>query len=205
MNYLELKNEIDNYLNENVSQAKIAKALDTTVQNLNKKIKNINTEVTLSDIYKIENYFKISILNASDCVTLEHIHINPSCGSGTVVIDEPAITPIKLGRKLLETILRVSNINNLKTFTAIGDSMEDTINDHDLLLVDTGRLDFNNGGVFLLQRDNDWFVKRLRLKLNGELEVISDNKKYGIEIFKPDDNVEIKIKGRVIKNLSKGL
>lgn len=205
MNYSELKSKIDNYLNTNVSQAKIAKALDTTVQNLNKKIKNTNTEVTLSDIYKVENYFKISILNNSDCVTLEHIHINPSCGTGTVIIDEPEITPIKLGRKLLETILRVSNINNLKTFTAVGDSMEDTINDHDLLLVDTGRLDFNNGGIFLLQRNNDWFVKRLRLKLNGDLEVISDNKKYGVETFKPNDDVEIKIKGRVIKNLSKGL
>lgn len=157
------------------------------------------------EIIKLDEKFKDSEKENEDCITIEHIHINPSCGNGTIVIDEPNITPIKLGKKLLESVLRVTDISNLKTFTASGDSMEDTIDDGNLLLVDLGRTDFNNGGVFVISKNNDWFVKRLRLKVNGELEVISDNHKYATEIFKPDDNVEIKVQGRVIKNLSKGL
>ena len=74
-----------------------------------------------------------------------------------------------------------------------------------MLLVDTGRTDFNNGGIFLLTINNDWFVKRLRKRLSGELDVISDNKVYPVETFKTDDNIEIVIKGKVIKNLSRGL
>lgn len=205
MNYLELKQKIDNYLNKDIKLAEIARALETSAQNFNKKYKNTNTQVTLEDIQKIEDFFSIPIINSSDCITVEHIHIKPSCGSGTAVIDEPDITPIKLGKKLLESVLRVSNINNLKTFTASGDSMEDTIDDGNLLLVDLGRTDYINGGIFIISRGEDWFVKRLRLKLNGELEVISDNSKYAVETFKPGDGVEIKIRGRVIKNLSKGL
>lgn len=48
-------------------------------------------------------------------------------------------------------------------------------------------------------------VKRLRKRLSGELDVISDNLKYPVETFKPDADIEIIVKGRVVKNLSRGL
>jgi phage repressor protein C with HTH and peptisase S24 domain len=143
--------------------------------------------------------------NDEDCIIVDYVHINPSCGLGTAIIDEPDITPIKLGKKMIETVLRVSNVNNLKIFKASGDSMSDTIDDSNLLLVDMGRTDYTNGGVFLLQKNNDLFIIRLHLKLSGELEVISDNPKYENETFNPNTNVEIAIRGRIIKNLSKGL
>jgi phage repressor protein C with HTH and peptisase S24 domain len=41
--------------------------------------------------------------------------------------------------------------------------------------------------------------------MTGELDIISDNTKYPIETFKPEDAVSIVVRGRVIKNLSKGL
>ena len=57
----------------------------------------------------------------------------------------------------------------------------------------------------MIRINNDWFVKRLRKRLSGELDVISDNNKYPIETFKPDDDIEIFVKGRIVKNLSRGL
>ena len=54
MNYHKLKKQIDNRLNKNVKLAEIARALDTSAQNFNKKFKNENTQVTLDDIQKIE-------------------------------------------------------------------------------------------------------------------------------------------------------
>ena len=143
--------------------------------------------------------------NTDDCVIVDHIHINPSCGKGTVVLDDADITPIKLGTAMLQSVMKISHPQNLKTFRASGDSMETIIEDGDMLLVDTGRTDFSNGGIFLLTINNDWFVKRLRKRLSGELDVISDNEKYPVETFKPDDNIEIVVKGRVVKNLSRGL
>ncbi len=73
------------------------------------------------------------------------------------------------------------------------------------MLVDTSKTDYQNGGIYLLTINNDWFIKRLRKRLSGELDVISDNSKYPIETFKPNDEIEIIVKGRVIKNLSRGL
>ena len=120
-------------------------------------------------------------------------------------MDEPDVTPVKLGTQMIQTVLKISDPRNLKTFKASGDSMETVIEDGDLLLVDFGRTDFSNGGIFLLTINNDWFIKRLRKRLSGELDVISDNPKYPVETFKADDNIEIIVKGRVIKNLSRGL
>lgn len=169
---------------------------------------NRDSDFPSDEIVMINEYYKINLFaedEIQDTIEIEHIHIKPSCGFGTVVIDEPEITPIKLGKKMIENILRVSSPDNLKTFTASGDSMSDTIDDLNVLLVDMGRTDFQNGGIFLLQKNNDWFVKRLRLRMSGELDIISDNPKYPIETFKPADAVEIVVRGRVIKNLSKGL
>lgn len=141
---------------------------------------------------------------ANECVTLDHIHINPSCGLGTSVYDNALITPIQLGVNLIKNVFN-ANPNNLKVFKASGDSMETTISDGDLLLVDVSRRDFANGGIFLLTINNDWYCKRLKLKINGDLEIISDNPHYEKEIKHPDDGIEIKFIGKVIRNLSKGL
>ena len=137
---------------------------------------------------------------------MEHIHINPSCGRGTSVYYDADITPVKLGTRLIMDILKVTAPENLKIFTAAGDSMTPTIEDGDVLLCDVGRKDFRNGGIFLITINNEWFIKRLRLKINGDLEIISENyEKYSTETLHPDDEVELVVIGRVIKNLSRGL
>ncbi len=165
-----------------------------------------NVDVTDDEINKIEQYFNVSLKNNStDCISIDYIHLNPSCGKGTVVLQEPEVTPIKLGTQMIQSVLKITDPKCLKIFKASGDSMETIIEDGDMLLIDTTRLDFNNGGIFLLTINNDWFIKRLRRRLSGELDVISDNSKYPVETFNPDDDIEIVIKGRVIKNLSRGL
>lgn len=165
-----------------------------------------NVDVTDDEINKIEQYFKVSLKNNStDCISIDYIHLNPSCGKGTVVLQEPEVTPIKLGTQMIQSVLKITDPKCLKIFKASGDSMETIIEDGDMLLIDTTRLDFTNGGIFLLTINNDWFVKRLRRRLSGELDVISDNTKYPVETFQPDDDIEIVVKGRVIKNLSRGL
>ncbi len=166
-----------------------------------------NSDFSDEEVEKIEQHYGISLRGnpTDDCIEIDHIHINPSCGKGTVVLDEAEITPIKLGTQMIQSVLKISHPHNLKTFKACGDSMETIIEDGDMLLVDTGRTDFSNGGIFLLTINNDWFVKRLRKRLSGELDVISDNEKYPVETFKPNDDIEIVVKGRVVKNLSRGL
>lgn len=164
-----------------------------------------NSSFTFNEIALIEAHYGIEITSNSDCIEIEYIHINPSCGKGTVVLDEADVTPVKIGKEVIKNLWNVSSPDSLKLFKASGDSMEDIIEDGNLLLVDTSRTDFNNGGIFVITINNDWFVKRLRLRVTGELDIISDNSKYPIETLKPKSDIELVIKGRVIKNLSRGL
>lgn len=156
------------------------------------------------EIVKLDDRFKDVSIKDNDCITIDHIHINPSCGSGTVVLAEADVTPVKIGREIIKNIWN-SKPEDLKIFKASGDSMEETITDNDLLLIDISKTDYKNGGIFLLTVDNDWYIKRLRLRITGELDIISDNPHYSIETLKQDTTHEIKVIGRVIKNLSKGL
>jgi len=152
---------------------------------------------------KILNYYKHT--NNSEYITIEHIGIKPECGNGLAVYDEPDIKPIRISADTITHYMRCSHPANLKAFTARGDSMRPLIDDGDTVLVDIGRTDIVNQGVFLFTSNNDWRIKRLNLKLNGILEVISDNPLYEKEFLSPNDEIEIIIKGRVILNLSKGL
>lgn len=204
MQYSKVLHDLQNLTNRKITQSELVKVLDISQAAMANRQKR-DSRFTTDEIQKLEQHFGVVLLESSDCIEVEYIHINPSCGYGTALMDEPDITPIKLGKKMIETVLRVTDVNNLKIFKASGDSMTDTIDDNDLLLVDMGRTDYTNGGIFLLQKNNDWFIKRLHLKLSGELEVISDNPKYENETFNPNTNVEIAIRGRIIKNLSKGL
>lgn len=206
MKYDKLIERLQKLIGFTPKQAELCKILDYTSSKISARAQR-NSDFSDEEIEKIEKHYGISLTgnNTEDCIVVDHIHIDPSCGKGTAVFADADITPIKLGTAMLQSVMKISHPQNLKTFRASGDSMESIIEDGDMLLVDTGRTDFNNGGIFLLTINNDWFVKRLRKRLSGELDVISDNKLYPVETFKPDDNIEIVIKGRVVKNLSRGL
>lgn len=182
-----------------IKQADLARILNVSrqyiIQMKNKPLPEKYTNI-------IDN--KLSNIANDDCIEIEHIHINPSCGSGTVVLAEADVTPVKIGREIIKNIWNAKP-ENLKIFQASGDSMADTIEDNNILLVDTSKTDYRNGGIFLLTINNDWYIKRLRLRITGELDIISDNSKYPVETLLPDTAKEIRIIGRVIKNLSRGL
>lgn len=211
MNYIELQNFLREKLQRQVSLAEIARVIKLDRSSVSLYIKN-NKELKDSHKHQIEEWFGLKInnveydTNINECITVERICINPSCGNGTIVVDDAEITPITLGKKLIQNVLKISNFNDLKVFRASGDSMEPTIYDNDDLLVDISRKDYINGGIFIIEKFGDWFIKRLNLRFDGNLEIISDNKeKYPVQIIKYNEEIEINIKGRVIKNLSRGL
>lgn len=206
MRYDKLIDSLQNLIHFRPTQQALASILGIAQTAINGRAKR-NSNFSDEEIRKIEEFYCIDLSGNTndDCVELEHIHIKPSCGKGTIVLDDAEITPVKLGKAIISNILKISKPEFLKTFRASGDSMESVIEDGDILLVDTGRTDFQNGGIFLLTINNDWFVKRLRLRVTGELDIISDNEKYPTETLKPDCGIEIEIKGRVVKNLSRGL
>ena len=173
------------------------------------KVENGKALLSNEKISFLETCYAVGLkpenLNDDGCILIEHIGINPSCGNGVVVDDEPAIQPVKLGTNLISYYMKCSAPSNLKAFTASGDSMAPSIEDGDLLIIDTGRTDIRHSGIFVFTVNNQWRCKRINLRLDGSLDIISDNNSYPTENLCPDTSLEVIIKGRVVKNMSRGL
>jgi len=77
--------------------------------------------------------------------------------------------------------------------------MEPTIKDGSIIFINRNDKNIANGGIFVISTSSGTFVKRVNLKSNGEIELISDNKIYPVETVLAND---IEIVGKVIKIFS---
>jgi phage repressor protein C with HTH and peptisase S24 domain len=207
MRYSELLPALQDLINRKPTAKEISEVLNFSSEKVYYTRAQRDSSFSFEEIDKLQEYYGVNLISTScsNSVTIDYIHITPSCGRGTVVLDNADVTPVRIGKEVIKDLWKVSSPDVLKLFKASGDSMADTIEDGNILLVDTSRTDYHNGGIYVLTINNDWFVKRLRLKINGDLEIISDNTKYEPEILKPNTDIEINVVGRVIKNLSRGL
>ena len=105
-------------------QSELCKILDYNSSKISARAQR-NSDFSDEEVELIEKHYGVSLTGNApdDCIEIDHIHINPSCGRGTAVLDEPEVTPVKLGTQLIQTIFKISDPKNLKTFKASGDSM----------------------------------------------------------------------------------
>lgn len=83
------------------------------------------------------------------------------------------------------------------TVEARGDSMEPTIRNGDLLLVDMSVNRLIDDAIYLLERDGGVTVKRVQRRFDGSIVIISDNAHYESEHLSADEATSIRISGRV--------
>ncbi|UVS63484.1 MULTISPECIES: XRE family transcriptional regulator [Nitrosomonas] len=94
----------------------------------------------------------------------------PQSGYETIVGD------IKVSKEWVEENLKgITNVRNLAAMTGRGNSMSPTYKDGDILIVDTGVKAVDVDGVYVFTTNGNLFVKRIRKRLDGKLEVSSDN------------------------------
>ncbi|WP_445620637.1 S24 family peptidase [Kushneria sp. Sum13] len=82
-----------------------------------------------------------------------------------------------------------------------GDSMGDTLNDGDQVLVDRSRR--IPDGVFLLRMDDGLRIKRVQRVAGGGWRLISDNPHYPPEIVDPLSNQNVEIIGECVMRLGR--
>jgi phage repressor protein C with HTH and peptisase S24 domain len=87
---------------------------------------------------------------------------------------------------------------NLALLTASGDSMDPTIRDGDVLLVDTSARDIQSSRVYVLSVSGALLVKRIQVRLDGSLIVKSDNAAYDAEVLRAEDAGTLRILGQVV-------
>lgn len=114
-------------------------------------------------------------------------------------------TRISIPRDFLPLSIQ-SNTDNISAVTAKCDSMNPIIDDGDILLIRTDVHTLTSGSIYALRVENTLLVRRLILKTNGNVQVISENPRYPTEELNAedvrrmvqDDGFPARIIGRVI-------
>ncbi len=124
--------------------------------------------------------------------------IKGSMGNGNDLLTEDVLmgeTPVS--RKWVALHLPHVRPDALQMIHAYGDSMLGTLNSGDFALVDTDVSDIDIDGVYVLQADDKLFIKRVTRRMNGRLEVTSDNPTVKtVEVL--NGSHEVRICGRVV-------
>ena len=76
--------------------------------------------------------------------------------------------------------------------------MEPTLINKEIILFDKNNTDISKGGIFIVSTTVGLFVKRVSLKIDGSIELISDNKNYNSEIIQKSELDTIQILGKVV-------
>jgi phage repressor protein C with HTH and peptisase S24 domain len=87
---------------------------------------------------------------------------------------------------------------NLALLTASGDSMDPTIRDGDLLLVDTSARRIEGSLIYVLAIGGALLVKRIDLRRDGSVVLKSDNPKYAAEEVPAVETPTLEVLGQVI-------
>lgn len=120
------------------------------------------------------------VVERSIDVQIPHLNVQTLKGRNDAAIDSPdAIRSVTVSRRLIRQLLpTMTGPSNLVIVTGHGDSMEPTYRDGDLMVVDTGFKQIDVDGVYVIERDEQLYIKRMQRQVDGSLAMISDNQIY---------------------------
>lgn len=138
-------------------------------------------------------------------VEFDNYDIVLSAGHGYYPSGEKIQRTIHLQKSLLPNEI-TEHRKHVCALTVRGDSMQPSLDDGDLVLIRTDVESIKSGAIYAIRIDNSLLVKRLRLKANGNVEVVSDNPSYSTDELKAaeirqmirDGGTPAKIIGRVV-------
>ncbi|GLR26532.1 LexA family transcriptional regulator [Limnobacter litoralis] len=134
----------------------------------------------------------------SDYVSFDLLDVQASAGPGCSPVEFPEIV-----RKInvLDTWAKKnlgSNTNNIRLISARGTSMQGTIENGDILFVDSAIRHFDGDGIYVICRGTETQVKRLQMLHGNVLAIISDNRLYESEKLTAEEADSLVICGRVV-------
>ena len=119
-------------------------------------------------------------------------NINASAGGGADVYDEEE------GKLFLDDQVASRlgmSLKSVEAINVVGESMEPTLKDGDILFIDREKTDISRGGVFVVSSNHGVFVKRVRKRVDGQIDIVSDNPDYSPQTLSSD---EVTILGKAV-------
>lgn len=124
--------------------------------------------------------------------------IYASAGGGALNYDEK-YEHLILDDHIIQRLGGKNETKNIDSLNVLGDSMEPTFRDGDIVFLNRTYKDIHKGGIFVISTPVGLFVKRLQLKIDGTLEMISENPSYSTEIV---DLSSVEIVGKVVGSIN---
>jgi len=124
--------------------------------------------------------------------------LQASAGGGANVFEsDENYEMITLDEKIVHNMVGLRD-RQLEAINVNGESMEPTLQDGSIIFIDREQTDISRGGIFIASTTGGLFVKRIRQRADGMVELISDNKSYSPEVLLPS---EVTIVGKVVGNI----
>ncbi|WP_066735705.1 helix-turn-helix transcriptional regulator [Cupriavidus sp. D384] len=133
-----------------------------------------------------------------DFVMIRRLDVKASAGNGNLVFLESDKGKMAFRRDFLRS--EGAKDSEALVCYADGQSMEPTIPDGAVLLINLGRTEFVNNGIFVIRLEGEVLVKRLRREIGGGIQIVSDNQdknRYPDIHITPDKEDLLTIVGRV--------
>ncbi len=141
--------------------------------------------------------FRVLKSNEQSSIRFPRLNAEATCGAGTIndhyieVVDYVTVAAAWAREKL------GGNLNKIQVITARGDSMEATIENGDVMFVDTAVEAFDGDGLYLL-----WYIDGLKgqaaaIHRQRRMMIISDNSSYRTETVRGEDLNAVRIIGRI--------
>lgn len=135
----------------------------------------------------------------SQLVVIDQMNISASMGFGEALAEhEEVVHRITLDMGYVRKHMQgVSSPANLRVISGHGNSMAPTINDGDLVLVDTGIRAVKIDGIYVLSANERLYIKSVRQRMDGQYEIYSDNPSVKtVDVLNGDH--EVTVHGRVV-------
>jgi hypothetical protein len=120
--------------------------------------------------------------------------VSASAGGGACN-DELEEQSLMLGEDFIATLGGERELRFIEAINVSGDSMEPSFSYNDIVFINRSKNDVARGGIFTIRTEHGLFIKRIQVRIDGKLDIISDNKDYPVFVARRD---EVEVIGRVV-------
>lgn len=164
---------------------------------MKRQVRDIMFAVAAGKSELIEKAFLSKPTTPDGFILVPHYEIQVSAGHGALVHSEQIVDYLAFKADWVRNTLGVAQ-KDLALISVKGDSMEPTLSNEDLILVDMRKSRVEDNAIYVLQLEGTLLVKRIQRKLDGTLHVMSDNARYQPEVVGADRASGLHVLGRVV-------
>ena len=120
--------------------------------------------------------------------------VSASAGGGGEIDTEDA-QELEIPEHFVMMLGGERELRHIEAINVSGDSMEPTFSYNDIVFINRDKTDLQRGGIFTIRTEAGLFIKRVQKRIDGKVDIISDNKVYNTQTLDPR---EIEVIGRVV-------